>query len=374
MIESEIEAYITPLCVEQKSTLAGLTHYRLLGKSGLRVSPLCLGTGGKSGELWCPPWMVSLQKARPFLHHFIEAGGNFIDTADCYHHSEAVIGSFLGECPDRDALVIATKCSFSPTQGDPNNGGNSRKYLLKALDNSLRRLQTDYVDVLWIHNWDTITPVEELMSTLHQLVQTNKVRYIGLSNIPAWYLARAQTLAEWRGFEKICAIQMEYSLAMRTIEFEFFPAAKTLGVGICAWGPLANGLLSGKYHISDRHIEGQGRISEGQAIDPYIDPNHHKIQKMVTHLKFMAQQLERTPAQIALNWVNQRPNISSTLIGVTTLQQLTDNLQALEFTLPTEFVQQLDELSQPPSCYPYFFHEDAYLAQTLSKTRIEQKT
>lgn len=364
-------------CIEESQrplAVQSATHhhpsYRLLGKSGLRVSPFCLGTGGMMGNLWCAPWTLDLNEARQFFNYYLERGGNFIDTADCYHDSEIVIGKLVQELPDRDKVVLATKCGFGMNKGDPNGAGNSRKYIIRALESSLRRLNTEYIDLFWIHNWDNLTPIEETLSALNHLVQTGKIRYIGLSNVPAWYLARAQTIAELRGLEKICAIQMEYSLAMRNIEFEYFPAAIELGIGICAWGPLASGLLTGKYRTNHNGIEGQGRISKGEAIDTHIDPLNEQMKTLVEQLIQIAQQLERTPAQIALNWIHKKPQISSILIGASNLAQLKSNLTASDFELPDNLVQQLDSISQPLLQYPYFFHTGAYLEATHAHTHI----
>jgi aryl-alcohol dehydrogenase-like predicted oxidoreductase len=345
-------------------------HYTTLGKSGLRVSPLCLGTGGNFDNLWCPKWITDRAEAREVFSRYIECGGNFIDTANSYHESEKVIGQIVKEMANRDQLVIATKFSFGMRPGDPNSGGNGRKHIIRALDDSLQRLNTDYIDLYWMHTWDTCTPVEEVMSTLNHLVQVGKIRYIGLCNIPAWYLGRAQTIAELRGWEKICAIQMEYSLAMRNIEFEYVAAAEELGISICSWGPLASGLLTGKYKLDSKIVEGQGRLTRGGAIDPHIDPNRPQTLNLVKKLKEIAQILERTPAQVALNWISNRPNVGSTIIGASNLLQLEENLHSLEFKIPSELTAQLNELSQPGMHYPYFFYSGAFLDCVNAQTFI----
>lgn len=341
--------------------IESLRHYTTLGHSGLRVSPLCLGTGGNFDNLWCPKWVTDITEARNVFKYFIESGGNFIDTANSYHESENVIGQLVKQFANRDQMVIATKFSFGMHPGDPNSGGNGRKHIIRALDDSLKRLNTDYIDLYWLHTWDTCTPVEEVMSTLNNLVQIGKIRYIGLCNIPAWYLGRAQTIAELRGWERICAIQMEYSLAMRYIEFEYIAAVKELGFSICSWGPLASGLLTGKYKINSKILKGQGRLTRGGAIDPHIDPNCDQILNLVKKLEEVAQMLDKTPAQVALNWVSNRTNVASTIIGASNLQQLKENLLSLEFKIPLELANQLDVLSKPTMHYPYFFIQEIFL-------------
>ena len=203
---------------------AGLRTYSPLGKSGLLVSPLCLGTM-TFGTEW--GWGVSKEASFEMMAKFLEAGGNFIDTADGYTNgtSEVVIGEYLQESQKRERVVLATKFTFNAAPGDPNAGGNGRKNILRALEGSLRRLKTDYVDLYWLHAWDGRTPVEEVLSTLDACVRAGKIRHFGLSNCPAWYVARAQTLADARGLERACALQHEYSLVERNIEREHVPAA-----------------------------------------------------------------------------------------------------------------------------------------------------
>jgi aryl-alcohol dehydrogenase-like predicted oxidoreductase len=355
-------------------SVQSLMHYTTLGKSGLRVSPLCLGTGGNFDNLWCPKWITDITDARKVFSCFIEKGGNFIDTANSYHESEKVIGQLVKQLANRDHMVIATKFSFAMHPGDPNSGGNGRKHIICALENSLRRLNMDYIDLYWMHTWDTCTPVEEVMSALNNLVQMGKIRYIGLCNVPAWYLGRAQTMAELRGWEKICAIQMEYSLAMRNIEFEYVAASQELGVGICSWGPLASGLLTGKYKVNGKILEGQGRLTRGGAIDPHIDPNCDQMLNLVKRLGEVAQMLDRTPAQVALNWISNRPGVASTIVGASSLSQLEENLHSLEFEIPLELANQLNELSKPMVYYPYFFYSGDFLNCVNAQTYIAKRS
>ena len=240
------------------SKIESLASYSLLGRSGLRVSPLCLGamTFGVENN-----WGIPKEAAFQIVDQFLERGGNFIDTADTYTSgsSERILGEYFKERGNRDRVALATKFTFASIPGDPNTGGNSRKNIYRALEGSLKRLQTDYIDLYWMHIWDGVTPVEEVLSTLNDLVRAGKIRHIGLSDVPAWYTARAQTLAESKGFERVSALQMSYSLVDRSIEREHIPATLELGIGMCPWSPLAGGLLSGKYTQQGVKAEGAGR-------------------------------------------------------------------------------------------------------------------
>ncbi|HXR09254.1 MAG TPA: aldo/keto reductase, partial [Candidatus Acidoferrales bacterium] len=218
-------------------------NYKLLGKSGLRVSELCLGTM-TFGEDW--GWGANQDESKAIFDAFAAAGGNFIDTADGYTNgtSEKFVGEFVGS--ERERFVIATKFSFNSHPGDPNAGGNHRKHMVEALHGSLQRLGTDYVDLYWMHAWDELTPVEEVMRALDDLVRAGKVLYVGISDAPAWWIARANTLAEWRGWTPFIGLQIEYNLIARTPERELLPMAAALGLGVTAWSPLASGWLTGK--------------------------------------------------------------------------------------------------------------------------------
>lgn len=235
-----------------------LDHYLTLGRSGLVVSPLCLGTM-TFGTDW--GWGSDEKAARAIFDAFVDAGGNFVDTADLYvgGKSEELLGRFVHERRLRDRVVIATKCSFNAEPRNPNAGGNGRKNVLRAIEGSLQRLGTDYVDLYFLHDWDMVTPVEEVLRTFDDLVRSGKVRHVGLSDVPAWYAARYQTLAEQQGAEPLCALQLEYSLVERTIEREHVPLARELGMGITPWSPLASGFLSGKYARGD--ASGAGRLA-----------------------------------------------------------------------------------------------------------------
>jgi len=333
-----------------------LKDYVTLGRSGLRVSPLCLGTM-TFGTEW--GWGADEGGARAIFDRYIEAGGNFIDTADGYTNgkSEEMLGKFLLEHGRRDRLVVATKFTMNTDPGCPNAGGNGRKNTYRALEGSLRRLKTDYIDLYWLHAWDTATPVEEVVSTLTDLVRTGKIRYYGFSDTPAWYLARAQTLAEKEGKERMVALQLEYSLLERNIEREHIPAAQELGIGICPWSPLAGGLLTGKYQRQAG--DGSGAIGEGRIEktkgSPFLKPLNERTWRIHDTLVDVAAQIDRTAAQVALNWVTTQPGVTSTILGATKLAQLEDNLAALDFTIPAGLRTRLDQASAIEPGHPYAF-------------------
>ena len=330
-----------------------LKDYVTLGRSGLRVSPLCLGTM-TFGTAW--GWGADEQTSRAVFTRYVEAGGNFIDTADGYTggESEQLVGKFIAERGLRDALVLATKFTFNARPGDPNAGGNGRKNIYRALEGSLRRLQTDYIDLYWLHAWDTVTPVEEVISTLSDLVREGKIRHYGFSDTPAWYVARARTLAEKEGKHPLNALQLEYSLVERSIEREHIPAAQELGLGICPWSPLASGFLSGKYRRDGDTGSGEGRleITKGNAIFERFTEGNWRVLDVLLDV---AKQAKKTPSQVALNWVATQPGVTSTILGATKVAQLDDNLAAIDFTIPGELRQRLDEVSALGAAQPYVF-------------------
>lgn len=331
-------------------------HYYTLGNTGLKVSRLALGTM-TFGDDW--GWGADATNARQIFDAYVEAGGNFIDTADLYTNgnSERMLGQFVRETGSRDRLVIATKFSYNAEPGNPNAGGNGRKNILRAVDGSLQRLGTDYIDLYMLHTWDRVTPAEEVVRTLDDLVRSGKVRHVALSDVPAWYAAQAQTIARERHLEPIATLQLEYSLAERNIEFEYVPLAQALGTGIMVWSPLASGLLSGKYKPSqDGNTAGTGRLATvADSGNPAFDKFTERNWAIVAELERVANEVGRSMAQVALNWVANRPGVASVLIGATKLNQLQDNLGALDFTMPTELLQRLDAISQPETRFPYTF-------------------
>jgi aryl-alcohol dehydrogenase-like predicted oxidoreductase len=251
-------------------------------------------------------------------------------------------------------VVLATKFTFNALQGNPNTGGNGRKNIYRALEASLRRLKTDFIDLYWLHAWDTVTPVEEVVSTLNDLVRHGKIRHYGFSDTPAWYLARAKTLAEKEGKEALVALQLEYSLIERNIEREHIPAAQELGMAVCPWSPIAGGFLSGRYKREGDSGTGEGRL-EIQKGNPIFNRFKDRNWRVLDALLAVAKELGRKPAQVALNWVATQPGITSTIIGATKTEQLADNLAAIEFTIPTELRRRLDEASALESVHPYVF-------------------
>ncbi|MFP2926812.1 aldo/keto reductase [Pyxidicoccus sp. 3LG] len=343
-----------------------LAQYHLLGRSGLRVSPLCLGTM-TFGTEW--GWGSPRETAHRLVARYLEAGGNFLDTADGYTGgtSEQLIGEYFAQEGGRDRAVIATKFTVSTSPGDPNAGGNGRKNIYRALEGSLRRLKTDYVDLYWMHAWDGLTPVEEVMRTLTDLVREGKIRYIGLSDVPAWYFARAQTLAERDGLERVAALQLEYSLVERNIEREHLPAALALGAGVTPWSPLASGLLSGKYAREGVKTKGEGRLP---AIQDTGNPAFNKLfternWAIVDALVEVARELDRAPAQVALAWVTRRPGVASTIIGATKPEQLEANLRALDVRIPDALAERLEAVSRPELVHPYQFFEEDFFTQNM---------
>lgn len=335
--------------------------YYTLGNSGLRVSTFALGTM-TFGTDW--GWGADEKAARQLFDRYLEAGGNFFDTADLYTrgNSERWLGNFVRDAGVRDRAVIATKFSFNGTPGDPNAGGNGRKHLLASIEGSLKRLGTDYIDLYLLHAWDQVTPAEEVMRTFDDLVRSGKVRHVGLSNIPAWYAARAQTIAEWRGYERLSALQLEYSLVERGIEDELLPFGQANGLGTMVWSPLASGLLSGKYRPSEGGASGQGsgRLNtlKGSG-NPGFEKFNERNWAVVTELEKVAKELGRSMAQVALNWVASRPGVATVILGATKLAQLEDNLGAFDFDLPAELRQRLDAISAVSPKYPYTFFGQA---------------
>lgn len=326
-----------------------LNHYITLGRSGLRVSPFCLGTM-TFGEDW--GWGSSVADSARIFDHFAERGGNFIDTANVYTkgHSEKIIGDHLKGSPSkRQSLVLATKFFGTSRSGDPNSGGAGRKSLVAACEESLRRLQTDYIDLYWMHCFDVHTPIEETMRALDDLVAAGKVRYLGFSDTPAWKVMEAQMLSRFRGWAPLIAMQLEYSLLERTIEGELVPLALDQGLGITPWSPLKSGVLSGKY---TRANAGKLAAGRGEWATSALTERAYKIIDALTKI---AGEAGSTPARVALSWVQRQPGVASTIIGARTLQQLEDNLAALDLPLTPAQARTLDELSTPTLNFPAAF-------------------
>ncbi|MEO1210350.1 MAG: aldo/keto reductase [Cyanobacteria bacterium J06638_20] len=331
--------------------------YYTLGNTGLKVSRLALGTM-TFGDDW--GWGADEANARQLFDAYLEAGGNFIDTADLYTNgnSERMLGQFVKDSGSRDRVIISTKFSYNAEPGNPNAGGNGRKNILRAVDGSLQRLGMDYIDLYMLHTWDQMTPADEVMRTLDDLVRSGKVRHVALSDAPAWYVAQAQTLAKERHWEPISTVQLEYSLVERNIEFEYSAMAKALGTGIMVWSPLGSGLLSGKYKPSEDGGEGSGRLATlANSGNPAFNKFTERNWAIVAELEAVAKELDRSMAQVALNWVANCPAVASVIIGATKLHQLQDNLGALDFALPEALQQRLDAVSRPDTRFPYTFFE-----------------
>ena len=326
-----------------------LTDYRTLGRSGLVVSPMALGTM----TFGTPGWGVDEAGALAIFDAYRSAGGNFLDTADIYAGgaSEAMVGRFIAQTGTRDQMVLATKFAFnasasplaasSGAPGNPNAGGAGAKNIHRALDASLRRLGTDYVDLYWMHIWDGVTPVEEIVQTLGDLVRAGKIRYYALSDMPAWLAMKAATIASERRVPGPVAIQVEYSLVARDIEREHVPAAREAGMAVMAWSPLAGGFLAGKYQRED--TGGTGRLS---GANPFGDSKFaDRNWAILAELRAVAAELARSPAQVALAWALARPGITALIIGASKLAQLEDNLAALEISLTDAQMGRLDAAS-----------------------------
>jgi aryl-alcohol dehydrogenase-like predicted oxidoreductase len=323
-----------------------LDHYVTLGRSGLRVSPLCLGAMTFGEDLG---WGSSVEESQQIIDRYLELGGNFIDTANFYtkSHSEKIIGDHVGrDAARRDRLVIATKFSGNLYPGDPNGGGSGRKSIISACENSLRRLQTDYIDLYWLHNWDVHTPIDETMAALDDLVRAGKVRYIGVSDTPAWKIAEANVTARFRGWSAFIGLQIEYSLLERSVEQELMPMARELGLGVTPWSPLKGGALSGKY-TRDNH--GEARRDRGAFVDPHLN---EKTYTLVDELGAIAKARDTTVARVALAWLQAQPGVTSTIIGARRVAQLEDNLKSLDVRLGPDELTRLDALTKPSFGFP----------------------
>jgi aryl-alcohol dehydrogenase-like predicted oxidoreductase len=324
-------------------------RYRLLGKSGLRVSELCLGTM-TFGEDW--GWGSAKDESRKIFDAFLEAGGNFIDTANIYTNgtSETMLGEFLEG--KRDSTVLATKYTNAMPGTDPNAGGNQRKNMMRCVEASLKRLRTDYIDLYWVHIWDKITPLDEVMRAFDDLVRQGKILYTGVSDMAAWAVARANTLAELRGWSPFVGLQIEYSLVERTVERELIPMADALGLGVTAWSPLAGGVLTGKY--ADGKAPADARMNSEMAKG--FDSSGERAKAIVPEVRAIAGEVDRSPAQVSLAWLRHRPIPVITIIGARRMEQFKDNLASLDLKLSEDQVRRLDLVSQVELGFPHDFY------------------
>jgi aryl-alcohol dehydrogenase-like predicted oxidoreductase len=322
-------------------------RFKLLGRSGLRVSEVCLGTMTFSDG---SGWTASKEESRRIFETYLERGGNFVDTANRYAGgtSERILGELIAG--ERERLVVGTKYTASTRRGDPNASGNHRKNLVQSLDASLKRLGTDYIDVYWVHAREFLTPIEEVMRALDDVVRAGKVLYVGISDTPAWVVARANTLAEMRGWTSFVGLQIEYSLLERTVEGELLPMAAALDLGVLAWGPLGGGALTGKYGREDAAGEGERRLGPG---DRRLTERNLEIAHVVGGV---AGELGIPPAQVALAWLRARPGaVVIPIVGARRKEQLEESLGYLEVTLDDEHLRRLDEATRVPLGFPHDF-------------------
>jgi aryl-alcohol dehydrogenase-like predicted oxidoreductase len=316
-------------------------RYRLLGRSGLRVSEVCLGTM-TFGTEW--GWGAGKHESYKIFDTFADAGGNFIDTANRYTEgsSEKFVGEFIES--DRDHWVLATKFTLKDRNDDLNFAGNHRKNMMRSVLSSLKRLNTEYIDLLWVHMWDNTTPVEEVMRGLDDLVTRGLVHYIGISDTPAWIVSQANTIADFRGWNAFTALQFEYSLLQRTPERDLIPMAKSLDLAITPWGAIGGGALTGKY------LRGEtGRVP---ADSQRRNDRSSQIAQTVVDI---AAELDVTPAQLAINWTRHRQQVMIPIIGASKANQLQDSLGCLSFTIPEQFLARLEEVSKIELGFPHDF-------------------
>ncbi|HKX97600.1 MAG TPA: aldo/keto reductase [Candidatus Nitrosocosmicus sp.] len=364
--------------------------YFLLGKSGLRVSEICLGTM-TFGKEW--GWGASKEESRKIFDAYVDAGGNFIDTANIYTDgtSEKYVSDFVSY--DRDRFVIATKYTSNTRAGDPNAGGNHRKNMVQSLEASLKRLNTDYIDLYWVHAWDQTTPIEEMMRALDDMVKSGKILYIGISDAPAWVVSQANTLANLKGWTEFASIQIEYSLIERTSERELLPMANVLDIGITAWSPLGSGVLTGKYNKSSNKEYKNNTVNKdykqtesttndtntstsSSSLSASDQQNSSRLNvanfselsntllkernlRIAEEVVNIAGEIKRTPSQVALNWIRHSKKILRNkiipIIGAKNLVQINDNLACMEFVLSDEYIQRLNEVSKIELGFPHNF-------------------
>lgn len=347
-----------------------LDRYRLLGNSGMRVSPLCLGTM-TFGTDW--GFGANLEESRQILDAYADRGGNFIDTANLYTNGSSE--SFLGQLLQnrRDKFVLATKYSLNIDPTNPNAGGNHRKSLVTALEASLKRLDTDYIDLYWLHAWDYRNSIEEVMRALDDMVKQGKILSIGLSDTPAWVVSEGQAIAKIRGWTQVSAIQVEYNLAQRTSEADLLPMAWHHGITATAWSPLAGGVLSGKYSREDLQDsesaqDGSSRKGGIKAMGQLSD----RSLAIVDVVKEIAAEIERTPSQVSLNWLLQQPSKPIPIIGARKVSHLEDNLGALDFTLSPDQIDRLNRASSFELPFPHsFINSSIYHNVVDGKNAIE---
>jgi len=329
-------------------------RYKLLGRSGLRVSELALGTM-TFGEEW--GWGASEPESRRMFDAYAEAGGNFLDTANRYTEgtSERYLGDFIAA--DRDHWVVATKYTLWTRRDDPNFSGNHRKNMIQACEASLERLGSDYIDLYWVHAWDFTTPIEEVMRGLDDLVSAGKVLYVGISDTPAWIVSRANTIADFRGWSPFVGLQIRYSLIDRTAEADLLPMARALDLAVTPWSVLGAGVLTGKYSRGNEPAD--GRAKAGAA-------TRERNLEIAESVVSIAEEIGCTPSQVAIAWVRQQDAQVIPLIGAQNLPQLTDNLGALDIRLTDDQLATLDEVSRVDLGFPHNFMTDPNILDIVS--------
>lgn len=349
-----------------------LDDYRLLGRSGLRVSPLALGT--MTFRVGAGSWGSSDEEARQMVDMYLDRGGNFIDTANFYGQmgqSEALLGELVKG--RRDQAVISTKYSLTTRPGDPNASGNHRKNMVRSVEDSLKRMGTDYIDLLYLHMWDFRTPVDEILRSFDDLVRSGKVLYIGLSDTPAWQASRMQAIAEVRGWTQFCALQIQYSLIERTVERELIPMAQELGFGVSPWAPLGQGMLTGKYTRADLKPGSMDDISSRKAINAVTGKLTEKNLEVADVVVAVAKEIGCTPAQLAVAWTLTNPAVASPVIGVRTPAQLEDNLGALAVEISPEQLARLDAVSAVPAVFPLDVLKGPAEGMMFGNVRVQER-
>ncbi len=318
-------------------------------------------------------WGSDDAEAGRIVDRYMEAGGNFIDTANFYGTrggSERVLSKLIAD--RREQIVLSTKYTLTMRPGDPNASGNHRKNMVQSVENSLKRLETDYIDLLYLHIWDSRTPVEEILRAFDDLVRAGKILYVGLSDIPAWQASRMQAIAELRGWSPIIALQVPYNLTQRTVERDILPMAHEMGIGVLPWSPLAGGVLSGKYSHADLEAKGVAK-----AVDSRKDVNlaTGRLTKrnldIAEVVKAVARETGKTPSQVALAWTLLNPAVVSPLIGARTVAQLDDNLGSLAVEFSADHLKRLDAVSSIDLGFPHEFLNSNFVPQMLGGVKVE---
>jgi aryl-alcohol dehydrogenase-like predicted oxidoreductase len=326
-----------------------------------------MGFGMQAG--WCSD---DAESAR-IVDRYIELGGNFIDTANFYGTaggSERVLGKLIGS--RREWIVLSTKYTLTMRPGDPNSSGNHRKNMVQSVENSLKRLETDYIDLLYLHMWDSRTPVEEILRAFDDLVRAGKILYVGISDSPAWQIARMQAIAEMRGWSPIVALQVPYNLTQRTVERDLLPMACEMGIGVLPWAPLAGGVLSGKYSLADLEASGApGALDSRKDINRATGLLTKRNIDIADVVKVVAQETGKTPSQVALAWTLLNPAVVSPLIGARTVAQLEDNLGSLTVEFTAEQRKRLDEVSGIDMGFPHEFLNSIFMAHMFGGVKVE---